>query len=50
MHVADGRVLPIGEVRQLVTTSPTGRTLMSMDEPAVNVLRLTLALDRLSGY
>jgi potassium-transporting ATPase KdpC subunit len=48
-RVARVRGLALGEVLKLVTTYTTGRTLGFMGEPAVNVLELNLALDRLPG-
>jgi K+-transporting ATPase ATPase C chain len=48
-RVARVRGLPIGEVLSLVKTYTSDRTLGFMGEPAVNVLQLNLALDRLSG-
>jgi K+-transporting ATPase ATPase C chain len=48
-RVARVRGLPITEVSRLVKTETTSRALGFMGEPAVNVLRLNLALDRLAG-
>lgn len=48
-RVARVRRLPVSTVRRLVSTYTSGRTLGFMGEPAVNVLQLNLALDRLPG-
>lgn len=48
-RVARVRDVPIGKVLSLVKTYTSGRTIGFIGEPAVNVLQLNLALDRLSG-
>jgi potassium-transporting ATPase KdpC subunit len=48
-RVARVRSLPLAEVMSLVKKYTSGRSLGFMGEPAVNVLQLNLALDRLSG-
>jgi K+-transporting ATPase ATPase C chain len=48
-RVARVRGLPIAEVNSLVKKYTSSRTLGFIGEPAVNVLQLNLALDRLSG-
>jgi K+-transporting ATPase ATPase C chain len=48
-RVARVRDLSLGKVLSLVKTYTSGRTLGFIGEPAVNVLQLNLALDRLSS-
>jgi K+-transporting ATPase ATPase C chain len=48
-RVARVRDLPLGKVLSLVKTYTSGRALGFVGEPAVNVLQLNLALDRLSS-
>jgi K+-transporting ATPase ATPase C chain len=48
-RVAAARDLPVATVSQLVREYTSGRTLGFMGEPAVNVVQLNLALDRLSS-
>jgi potassium-transporting ATPase KdpC subunit len=48
-RVARVRHLPIAQVLSLVKTYTSGRSVGFMGEPAVNVLQLNLALDRLSS-
>jgi len=48
-RVAAARHLPVSEVQALVARYTQGRTLGFLDEPAVNVLELNIALDRLSA-
>src|SRR5215472_8803967 len=48
-RVAAARHLPVSTVRSLVATYTQGRTLGFLGEPAVNVLKLNIALDQLSA-
>jgi K+-transporting ATPase ATPase C chain len=48
-RVAAARNLPVSEVTELVAKYTQGRTLGFLGEPAVNVLKLNIALDQLSA-
>src|SRR5215467_6769536 len=48
-RVAAARHLPVSTVKSLVATYTQGRVLGSLGEPAVNVLKLNIALDQLSA-
>lgn len=48
-RVARARHLPLATVRRLVAAATSGRALGFLGQPTVNVLRLNLALDRLSA-
>ena len=48
-RVAAVRHLPLATVRQLISDNTDGRSLGFLGEPAVNVLELNVALDRLQG-
>ena len=48
-RVAEARNLPVSEVKALVAKYTQGRTLGFLGEPAVNVLKLNIALDQLSA-
>lgn len=48
-RIAKERGLTPGKVKALIKENTTGRSLGFMGEPAVNVLQLNLALDRLKG-
>jgi K+-transporting ATPase ATPase C chain len=48
-RVAQARNLPVSEVRDLVAKYTQGRTFGFLGEPAVNVLKLNIALDQLSA-
>ena len=47
-RVAAARHLPVATVKELVAKYTSGRTLGFLGEPAVNVLKLNIALDQLS--
>ncbi|WUH97353.1 potassium-transporting ATPase subunit C [Spirillospora sp. NBC_00431] len=49
-RVAQARGLPAGRVGELVRDATTGRALGFMGQPAVNVLRLNIALDKAAPY
>ena len=48
-RVAAARHLPVSTVKSLVATYTSGRVLGFLGEPAVNVLKLNIALDQLSA-
>ena len=48
-RVAQARNLPTSEVKTLVDKYTQGRTFGFLGEPAVNVLKLNIALDQLSA-
>src|SRR4029079_237655 len=48
-RVAQARNLPVSEVKALVDKYTQGRTFGFLGEPAVNVLKLNIALDQLSA-
>jgi potassium-transporting ATPase KdpC subunit len=48
-RVAQARNLPVSEVKTLVDKYTQGRTFGFLGEPAVNVLKLNIALDQLSA-
>jgi K+-transporting ATPase ATPase C chain len=48
-RVAQARDLPVSEVKALVDKYTQGRTFGFLGEPAVNVLKLNIALDQLSA-
>ena len=48
-RVAEARNLPVSKVKELVAKYTQGRTLGFLGEPAVNVLKLNIALDQLSA-
>jgi len=48
-RVAAARHLPVSTVKELVATYTSGRVLGFLGEPAVNVLKLNIALDQLSA-
>ena len=47
--MAAARNLPVSEVKELAARYTQGRTLGFLGEPAVNVLKLNIALDQLSA-
>lgn len=49
-RVAAERGVPVGTVRKLIDDATTGRALGFMGEPAVNVLNLNIALDRVAPF